>query len=101
MAPMAARTSSSEPQLSGLEVFHPALRKWFVEAFAAPTPAQSQAWPVIAQGEHALLLAPTGSGKTLAAFLVAIDRIMFGPPPPPKPVASVHLCRSSCLLNLL
>src|SRR5205807_8323348 len=28
-----------------------------------------------------LLLAPTGSGKTLAAFLTAIDRLMFTPPP--------------------
>ena len=36
------------------------------------------AWPAIARGESTLLSAPTGSGKTLAAFLVAIDRIMFG-----------------------
>ena len=60
--------------------FHPTLRRWFLEAFTAPTPAQSLAWPVIAEGASTLLLAPTGSGKTLAAFLVAIDRIMFAPP---------------------
>ncbi len=38
---------------------------------------QSKAWPVIARGEHALVLAPTGSGKTLAAFLHAIDAVAF------------------------
>ena len=62
-----------------LDHFHAVVRRWFVETFAGPTPAQVQAWPVIARGEHTLLLAPTGSGKTLAAFLVAIDRLLFGP----------------------
>src|SRR5207249_797051 len=52
---------------------------WFAGAFAAPTPAQAQAWPAIATGEHVLLSAPTGSGKTLAAFLWALDRL--GPEP--------------------
>ena len=61
-----------------LDVFHPTLRRWFLEAFEAPTPAQAKAWPPIANGRSTLLLAPTGSGKTLAAFLVAINRIMFG-----------------------
>jgi ATP-dependent Lhr-like helicase len=50
-------------------------REWFERAFAAPTPAQAQAWPAIARGEHVLLSAPTGSGKTLAAFLWALDRL--------------------------
>lgn len=59
--------------------FHPTLRRWFGDAFREPTAAQKLAWPVIASGVSTLLLAPTGSGKTLAAFLVAIDRIMFGP----------------------
>lgn len=31
-----------------------------------------------------MLLAPTGSGKTLAAFLTAIDRLCFEPPPEKK-----------------
>src|SRR4051812_40762607 len=55
--------------------FSPAVREWFEGAFEAPTPAQEQAWPAIASGEHVLISAPTGSGKTLAAFLWAIDRL--------------------------
>jgi ATP-dependent Lhr-like helicase len=58
-----------------LSSFSPRVRDWFEQAFAAPTPAQSQAWPVIAAGEHVLVSAPTGSGKTLAAFLWALDRL--------------------------
>jgi ATP-dependent Lhr-like helicase len=50
-------------------------RAWFEAAFAAPTPAQEQAWPAIASGGHVLISAPTGSGKTLAAFLWALDRL--------------------------
>ena len=49
--------------------FHPAVQQWFSETFGAPTRAQELAWPLIAGGEHVLLVAPTGSGKTLAAFL--------------------------------
>ena len=58
-----------------LSDFSPRTRDWFLGAFAAPTPAQAQAWPAIASGEHVLISAPTGSGKTLAAFLWAIDRL--------------------------
>ncbi len=58
-----------------LSSFTPRVREWFAAAFAAPTPAQAQAWPAIARGEHVLLSAPTGSGKTLAAFLWALDRL--------------------------
>jgi ATP-dependent Lhr-like helicase len=58
-----------------LSSFTPRTREWFERAFAAPTPAQAQAWPAIAAGEHVLLSAPTGSGKTLAAFLWALDRL--------------------------
>ncbi|HEV2009520.1 MAG TPA: DEAD/DEAH box helicase [Candidatus Limnocylindria bacterium] len=65
-----------------LDTFQPATREWFGLSFAAPTRAQQLAWPVIARGESALLLAPTGSGKTLAAFLAAIDRLLFEPVPP-------------------
>ena len=61
--------------LSGLESFTAPVRAWFEAAFAAPTPAQAQAWPAIASGEHVLISAPTGSGKTLAAFLWALDRL--------------------------
>jgi ATP-dependent helicase Lhr and Lhr-like helicase len=58
-----------------LTSFSPRVRSWFEQAFAAPTPAQAQAWPAIAAGEHVLVSAPTGSGKTLAAFLWALDRL--------------------------
>ena len=58
-----------------LSAFSPSVRRWFEGAFAAPTPAQEQAWPAIAAGGHVLISAPTGSGKTLAAFLWALDRL--------------------------
>jgi ATP-dependent Lhr-like helicase len=55
-------------------------RAWFASSFAAPTPAQAQAWDAISAGKHALVVAPTGSGKTLAAFLWALDRLAASPP---------------------
>ena len=64
-----------------LDSFSAPVREWFDTTFAAPTPAQAEAWPAIAEGDHALVLAPTGSGKTLAAFLWALDRVMTEPPP--------------------
>jgi ATP-dependent Lhr-like helicase len=64
-----------------LAAFSPRARDWFTGAFAAPTPAQIQAWPAIASGEHVLISAPTGSGKTLAAFLYAIDQLAQQPAP--------------------
>ncbi len=59
-----------------LDSFHPAVAGWFRKTFAAPTPAQAQAWPAIQAGRHVLVAAPTGSGKTLAAFLAAIDALV-------------------------
>jgi ATP-dependent Lhr-like helicase len=70
--------ASSHP---ALEPFTPQVRAWFERAFAAPTPAQVQAWPAIACGRHALISAPTGSGKTLAAFLWALDQFVARPTP--------------------
>ncbi len=70
--------SLSTPPPSPLP-FTPAVRDWFEAAFAEPTPAQAQAWPAIATGEHVLISAPTGSGKTLAAFLWALDRLAAAP----------------------
>ncbi|MDP9184045.1 MAG: DEAD/DEAH box helicase, partial [Actinomycetota bacterium] len=61
--------------------FSSAVQAWFQASFAAPTDAQTKAWPPIQQGDHTLLLAPTGSGKTLAAFLAAIDRLSSTPHP--------------------
>ena len=61
--------------MAPLDVFSPATRAWFTQAFDGPTPAQTLGWPAIASGEHTLIQAPTGSGKTLAAFLYGIDRL--------------------------
>ncbi|MDQ2648364.1 MAG: DEAD/DEAH box helicase, partial [Actinomycetota bacterium] len=69
--------SASDP----LEPFSPAVRAWFGTSFPEATPPQAAGWPVIAQGDHTLILAPTGSGKTLAAFLWAIDRLATSPEP--------------------
>lgn len=56
--------------------FHPAVAQWFNRQFPAPTVAQGEAWPLIANGQNVLIAAPTGSGKTLAAFLAAIDALV-------------------------
>ncbi len=72
---LAGATGRSLASSGALSSFTPRVREWFEPAFAAPTPAQAQAWPAIARGEHVLLSAPTGSGKTLAAFLWALDRL--------------------------
>ncbi|MEO7428420.1 MAG: DEAD/DEAH box helicase, partial [Acidimicrobiales bacterium] len=64
-----------------LAPFSPAVRAWFETSFPAPTPAQAQGWPAIADGNHTLILAPTGSGKTLSAFLWAINRLVGSPAP--------------------
>ena len=67
--------------MSALEGFTPATRTWFQASFAAPTVAQEEGWPAIAQGDHTLVHAPTGSGKTLAAFLWTLDRLLTEPIP--------------------
>src|SRR3954465_2834930 len=52
------------------------VRDWFGATFpGGPTPAQQLAWPLMAAGEHLLLIAPTGTGKTLAAFLAILDEM--------------------------
>src|SRR6516164_9568340 len=72
----AARNAAVQHTMSPSELFHPAVATWFADRFAAPTPAQAQAWPAIKAGRHTLIAAPTGSGKTLAAFLAAIDDLV-------------------------
>ena len=62
--------------MSALDHFHPAVAGWFRSRFAAPTPAQEQAWPAIRAGRNVLVAAPTGSGKTLSAFLAALDELV-------------------------
>jgi ATP-dependent Lhr-like helicase len=59
-----------------LEIFHPAVARWFAKSFPAATPPQAEAWPAIKQHRNTLIAAPTGSGKTLAAFLAAIDDLV-------------------------
>jgi ATP-dependent Lhr-like helicase len=59
-----------------LEIFHPAVSRWFGKSFSEPTPPQAQAWPAIKEHRNTLIAAPTGSGKTLAAFLAAIDDLV-------------------------
>jgi ATP-dependent helicase Lhr and Lhr-like helicase len=62
-----------------LSLFLPPVARWFRTALGEPTPAQAQAWPLIAAGQHTLILAPTGSGKTLAAFLACLDGLWRQP----------------------
>ncbi|MEV0644307.1 DEAD/DEAH box helicase [Phytomonospora sp. NPDC050363] len=64
-------------------------RQWFDSAFAAPTPAQAEAWASIARRDNTLVVAPTGSGKTLSAFLWAIDRLSAEP----RPAEATRRCR--------
>ena len=53
---------------------------WVQQALGEPTVIQREAWPVLATGQDAVLIAPTGSGKTLAAFLAALDSLAHTPP---------------------
>ena len=59
-----------------LELFHPAVARWFARTFPAATEPQLNAWPKIKERKHTLIAAPTGSGKTLAAFMSAIDDLV-------------------------
>ena len=59
-----------------LELFHPAVARWFARTFPGATEPQVKAWPKIKQLRHTLIAAPTGSGKTLAAFMSAIDDLV-------------------------
>ncbi len=59
-----------------LDGFHPAVASWFSRHFAAPTEAQTRAWPLLKARRSTLVAAPTGSGKTLTAFLAAIDDLV-------------------------
>jgi ATP-dependent RNA helicase DDX5/DBP2 len=47
--------------------------------FSAPTPIQSQGWPIALKGRDVIGLAETGSGKTLAFILPAILHINAQP----------------------
>ncbi|MBK9605718.1 MAG: DEAD/DEAH box helicase [Betaproteobacteria bacterium] len=84
-----------------MPAFHPAVAAWFGRAFAAPTPAQLQAWPAIQSGRDTLIAAPTGSGKTLAAFLAAIDDLVrkSADGPLPDETAVVYVSPLKALSN--
>lgn len=73
-----------------LDLFHPAVSRWFRESFARPTPPQLEGWPRIAAGQNTLILAPTGSGKTLAAFLFAIHELVSRSSDPSSEAHGVH-----------
>jgi ATP-dependent Lhr-like helicase len=66
---------------SVLDAFLPPVAAWFRRELGVPTLPQERGWPVIAAGQHALILAPTGSGKTLAAFLACLDALWRDPGP--------------------
>ncbi len=79
------------PMTDSLVFAHAPTRRWFETSFEGPTGAQEKGWPPVTRGESTLLLAPTGSGKTLSAFLVAIDRLMFGPAPAEEGVRVLYV----------
>ena len=58
-----------------LNLFDKETAEWFEHTLGEPTPVQCEAWPIIAEGRHALISAPTGTGKTLSAFLIFLDRM--------------------------
>ena len=64
--------------MNNLDAFDPSIRRWFNNNFSAPTTVQQASWPVIADGQHALITAPTGSGKTLTAFLWSLSQFADG-----------------------
>ncbi|MFF0817489.1 ATP-dependent helicase [Rhodococcus sp. NPDC003318] len=76
---------------SALGRFSAPTREWFAGAFPAPTSAQLGAWEAIADGAHALVVAPTGSGKTLSAFLWALDQLATRPPDADRPTGTTVL----------
>src|SRR5688500_17311880 len=62
-----------------LDIFHPAVARWFARSFPAPTEPQLHAWPAIKKHRHTLIAAPTGSGTTLVALLSYIaDLVRLG-----------------------
>ena len=82
-----------------LAPFLPAVRGWFDREFGTPTPAQRDAWPLLAAGHHVLIAAPTGSGKTLAAFLAAIDQLVREPGPLPDECRVLYVSPLKALSN--
>lgn len=83
-----AEQASPDPSATDRAVEHPVLgafsrpaAAWFHTTFPEPTPPQVEGWPVIARGDHTLILAPTGSGKTLSAFFWGLNQLTSTPRP--------------------
>jgi len=55
------------------------IKKFNELGFAAPTPIQSQAWPMVLEGNDCVGIAETGSGKTLSFVLPGIIHIQGQP----------------------
>jgi len=65
-------------KFSYLPITDPAHRKPF-EAFKAPTPIQSAAWPFLFDGRDVIGVAETGSGKTMAFAVPCVQGILALP----------------------
>ena len=61
------------------------------KGYAAPTPIQALAIPVILQGHDVVASAQTGSGKTAAFVLPLLQQFALPPPTPPRRVRSLVL----------
>ncbi len=82
-----------------LDLFLPPVREWFRTALGEPTAPQRQGWPLIASGQHTLILAPTGSGKTLAAFLACLDHLWRQEPAPARGIRVLYVSPLKALNN--
>ena len=60
--------------------FPPDLLRLLQTHFQAPTPIQSQGWPIVLSGKDMVGIAQTGSGKTLTFVLPALVHIRDQPP---------------------
>ncbi|CCW72091.1 unnamed protein product [Phytomonas sp. Hart1] len=82
-----------QPMLGFSDLVAPdAIHQGFHDAgFAAPTPIQSMAWPILLNSRDIVGVARTGSGKTLAFMIPAALHIMAQPPlhPGDGPIALV------------
>jgi ATP-dependent RNA helicase DDX43 len=76
------KTENSKPVPKPIQTFEQAFHKYpeILEeirkaGFVKPSPIQSQAWPVLLNGEDLIGIAQTGTGKTLAFLLPALVHI--------------------------
>ena len=67
------------------------IRRWFRSRYRTPTPAQKEAWPLIAAGESVLIASPTGTGKTFAAFFSVLDQLSAALHPLPESVQCLYI----------